>query len=639
MANNIEIHAVLLHGQDGKTESIILHGPVIQIGRGAGNDVEFRDNRVSSIHGRIFLDGHDLVYQDLGSTNGSALIREGRGHKISQDGKGSINLEEGDEIKLGDAERPSSIFFKKIIRSFSQSGEVTIIAKRALGELEGIPPADAFRKLLKLLASLRTEDSLLSLTRQVLEFCLQTISGSCSAECFMRTSEGAYECTFSSTTGGGSNTGKLPSSALMQRISSTKESLLVDDLKTASSPSLSMQAMTERSLLLAPLIIDGVVVGALQIGSEDGNRFNAQDLDLLSVLAQQLSSVLEGSREIRRLKETQKSLKGQCDYLKNKLGQRPAMDEMIGKSAAMTKVKNQIRAVAPSKTMVLIQGETGSGKELVARALHENSPRADKTFAAVNCCALSPGLLESELFGHVKGAFTGAHRSRKGLFEVAHGGTLFLDEIGDMPQSLQPKLLRVLEQGSITPVGSGREKKIDVRVITATHRDLEEEVKRGNFRQDLLFRLNVFKIEIPPLRNRTEDILPLANHFMRIFTVEHAKQNIHLSPQASSCLQSYAWPGNVRELKNEMERAVLLTPHGKQITPENLSERVRQSQAKSSINENGTLKEIMDRLEAMVLSRALQRHNGNRTRCAKELGISRQALIAKIQRLKVVEDT
>lgn len=635
---DIEIHVLVTHGQDGNTEDIILRRPVIQVGRGAGNDVQFRDKRVSSIHGRIFTDGQNLVFQDLGSTNGSALIREGRRSRISHDTDGSINLKEGDEIQFGDADRPSSISFKKILTISTQASDATVVARRALGELKGIPPAEAFSKLLKLLASLRTEDDSLSLTKKVLEFCVQTLSGSCNAECFIRNEEGEFDCVFATGKQALKLATKAPSSHLMERITSSRESLLVDDLKATPSPTLSMQSMTERSLLLAPLLIDGVAIGALQVGSEDGSRFTSQDLDLLSVLAQQLSAVLAGSQKIQHLKEAQKRLEGQCDYLMDKLGQHPALEEMIGESSVMDKVRGQIKAVASSRTTVLVLGETGSGKELVARALHESSPRVHETFAAVNCSALSPGLLESELFGHVRGAFTGAHRSRKGLFEVAHGGTLFLDEIGDMPQPLQAKLLRVLEQGSLSPVGTNREKKVDVRVIAATNRDLDKEVKQGNFREDLLFRLNVFQLEIPPLRERSADIIPLAKHFLRIFAGENAKKDLTISIQAVASLQSYAWPGNVRELKNEIERAVLLVQSGGEISLDHLSERVKGSGAEASMNMNGPLKEIMNQMEAMVLGRALQRHNGNRTKCAKELGISRQALIAKIQRLNVRED-
>jgi DNA-binding NtrC family response regulator len=311
---------------------------------------------------------------------------------------------------------------------------------------------------------------------------------------------------------------------------------------------------------------------------------------------------------------------------------------MVGQSATMMELREQILAVAPSKTTVLIRGQTGAGKELVARALHENSPRAEATFAAVNCSALAAGVLESELFGHVRGAFTGAHRARKGLFEVADGGTLFLDEVGDMPAGLQPKLLRVIEEGLVTPVGSSQPRAVDVRLVAATHRDLEAGVAEGTFRQDLLFRLNVFQLQVPALTQRTADVLPLARHFLAIFAAEHAKQAPEFTPEAAAALQAYTWPGNVRELKNEMERAVLLTPAGENLGVGHLSERVRGGVDAPSVDMEGNLKDILERLEAMVLRCALQRHQGNRTHCAKALGISRQALIAKIQRLGVEED-
>jgi Nif-specific regulatory protein len=398
-----------------------------------------------------------------------------------------------------------------------------------------------------------------------------------------------------------------------------------------------MLGLPASSLLLAPLVVEGQTLGALQVGAAEGGRFGPTDLDLVSVLAQQLSAVLTGSRLIHKLRDAQDRLRGQCDHLRSRLGPRPALEEMTGQSAPMQQLRQQVLAVAPSKTTVLILGETGSGKELVARAVHENSPRAAAAFAAINCSALASGLLESELFGHVRGAFTGAHRNRKGLFEVADGGSLFLDEVGDMPAELQPKLLRVLEQGEVTPVGSHQPIQVDVRVICATHRDLEAEAVAGRFRQDLLFRINVFCLGVPALRQRSSDILPLAVHFLRAFATEHGRPTLELSPEAVAALQAYDWPGNVRELKNEMERAALLAPADRPIERACLTDRVTGG-ASLQLNMEGTLKDILDSMEASVLQCALQRYQGNRTHCAKALGISRQALIAKIQRLGVVED-
>src|SRR5581483_7131830 len=231
-----------------------------------------------------------------------------------------------------------------------------------------------------------------------------------------------------------------------------------------------------------------------------------------------------------------------------------------------------IAKVANAPTTVLVEGETGTGKELVARAIHAQSPRRDKLFVAVNCAALSENLLESELFGHRRGAFTGALSDKKGLFEVAHGGTLFLDEVSETTPALQAKLLRVLQEGEILPVGETRPKKIDVRVVAATNRKLEDEVQAGRFRQDLYYRLRVFPLKVPPLRERLEDVPALARHFADRHAVRLGKRVAGISARAIELLRLHAFPGNVRELENEMERAVLLTEPGEEITAAALSD-------------------------------------------------------------------
>ncbi|MBN2493476.1 MAG: sigma 54-interacting transcriptional regulator [Deltaproteobacteria bacterium] len=605
---------------------------VLQVGRGLGNDVPLADPRVSSIHGRLLLDAGAVRYQDLGSTNGSALIRQGERSAVPA-GESGVLLGPGDEIQLGDADEPSCIRLVALEAASVPSPRVTIVAGRALGQMAGPPDSEVFRRLLQLLASLRCESDRLELTRQVLSFLADSLPGVSRAECSMRDGSGRFSPVL--VLGPDRDApGAAPSSSLIERMIASRETLLIEDMETAADASASMRSMPVRSLLLAPLIQDEAVVGALQIGSAQGGRFGERELDLVSVLAAQISALLSGAALIRRLQEAEARLRGQCDYLISRLGQEPALEQMRGRSQAIQRVRSQIEAVAASRTTVLIEGETGTGKELAARALHELSPRAGAAFAAVNCSSLASGVLESELFGHVKGAFTGAHRDRKGLFEVAHGGTLLLDEIGDMPAELQPKLLRALEEGQVLPVGASRPRLVDVRVIAATHRDLDAEVAAGRFRQDLLFRLNVFSLRLPPLRERGEDIQLLAEHFLERFSREHGREQAQLTAEALAALEAYTWPGNIRELRNEMERASLLRPPGEPVSPAQLSARLGGETGAQSDEPQlrGSLKEVMERLEKTVVARALERHGGNRTRCAKELGISRQALVAKIAR-------
>jgi len=304
---------------------------------------------------------------------------------------------------------------------------------------------------------------------------------------------------------------------------------------------------------------------------------------------------------------------------------------VFGNCSKMREIFLMISQVADSMATVLIRGSSGTGKELVARALHRGSGRRSNPFVIVNCAALPAQTLAAELFGHTRGAFTGAVAERKGVFRNADGGTLFLDEIGDMPTDLQPSLLRAIEAGEILPLGSDHSQTVDIRLIAATNRDLEAEVATGSFRQDLFYRLNVFAIAIPPLRERPEDILPLARHFLG----RRNGQTKRLSPASSRLLQNYAWPGNTRELSNAIERAAILA-NTEVILPEHLPPALAAAGGKAGdgMGHSDTVKTI-SQAEAEAIRLALNRTAGNRTKAAELLGISRRALIYKLKRLGI----
>jgi len=623
-------------GADGHDRQVKQPGPVVQVGRGAGNDIVIEDRRVSAVHGRFLVEEGQVFYQDLGSTNGSALLRGERRTVLTAGSGRGVTLQAGDRLLLGDAEKPTTITFVSLRAGRARAADVTIMARRALGQTRRLPEAETLARLLELLRRLSLGQDNLALARQVLHFFLQVFTQADQAELFLRDSTGSFTPALALGRGGDTVLGSTPSRSLLQRLQEGREAFLIADLQQVEDPSASMRQAPSRSLVLAPLLVDNEVTGAVQVSAGQGSVFNESDLDLVSVVAAQLSTVLSGVRLVERLRQAESRLRRERDYLRQQVGGRPALQEMIGRSAALQRVRQQIQAVAASTTTVLIQGETGVGKELVARAIHEQSPRADAPFVAVNCAALAPGLLESELFGHLKGAFTGAFRERKGLLQVADGGTLFLDEIGELPANLQPKLLRCLEEGLVTQIGATRPQRVDIRLVCATNRDLEREVEAGRFRQDLLFRINTFTIQVAPLRQRPEDILDLANHFMELFAAQEGRRRPGLTADAAAALQAYSWPGNVRELRNEMERACLLVPEGHPLDRAQLSPRLGGGGPAEKLE--GSLRETMERLEALVLAEALRRHGGNRTRCARELGISRQALIAKIARLGVDEN-
>ncbi len=309
---------------------------------------------------------------------------------------------------------------------------------------------------------------------------------------------------------------------------------------------------------------------------------------------------------------------------------RLALEEvLIGESEPMKRLETQMRSAAPTASRILITGENGSGKEIVARTLHRLSNRAEHPFVDVNCAAIPEELIESELFGHRKGAFTGAIEDRKGKFELADGGTLFLDEIGDMSLKTQAKVLRVLQEQTFQRVGAQQTIQVDVRVIAATNKNLEEEIARGAFRSDLYYRLNVIPVVVPPLRERTEDVVLLAEHFLHRFAAETRAHKKRLSAGAASKLKSYDWPGNVRELRNVIERMAILFP-GDTIEPEDIHLGARRDASPSAIPGNLLLKEARDEFEKQYILTRLREFAGNVSRTADALGVERSNLYRKL---------
>lgn len=316
--------------------------------------------------------------------------------------------------------------------------------------------------------------------------------------------------------------------------------------------------------------------------------------------------------------------------LKKRLNQQFNYGNIIGNSKVMRELFETLSLVSPSDATVLIQGGSGTGKELVANVIHENSPRKENPFIKVNCAALNENILESELFGHEKGAFTGAVGQRRGLFEQADSGTLFLDEIGDMSLVTQAKILRVLQEGEFERVGGEKSVKVDVRVLTASHRDLEQMVKEGSFRQDLYFRLNVVPIVLPPLRERKEDIPFLAEYFLRKYAKKNRKILHGIHPMALTCLMHHDWPGNIRELENTLERAVILCL-GEQITPVDLPSQIRRDSIETITQVALPPGTRLRDMERELIRATLQETKGNKSQTAKILGIARQTLQNKMK--------
>ncbi len=338
----------------------------------------------------------------------------------------------------------------------------------------------------------------------------------------------------------------------------------------------------------------------------------------------ELRAIVARALEMNRLERENR-------YLRQEVASRYSPEAMVAESARSKELLALVRRVAPSRSTVLIQGESGTGKELVARLLHYWSDRVGSPFVAVNCKAFAEGVLESELFGHEKGAFTGAAAARVGCFERAAGGTLFLDEIGETSPDFQAKLLRVLQDGEVLPVGGGKARAVDVRVVAATNRVLREEIAAGRFRDDLYFRLNVIPIQLAPLRERREDVLPLARHFLARHAAESGRQ-LGFSPAAEQALAAHPWPGNVRELENAVERAVVLA-RAEAIAPEDLL--LEQSLPSSPTPGDGTLQDALDQAAAARIRAALAAAHGQRAEAARALGIERTTLYRMMKRLGI----
>jgi Nif-specific regulatory protein len=379
-----------------------------------------------------------------------------------------------------------------------------------------------------------------------------------------------------------------------------------------------------RSMACVPLKLQAKVIGVMQlINKKDGTAFDEADMQQLQDFAGLAALALASAKRFQRFKQENKSLR-------KELGDR---HQIVGRSIALDKVLNDAIKVAKSKASALIQGESGTGKELLARLIHDAGPRVDEPLVILNCAALPETLLEDELFGHEKGAYTGAISRKIGKFELAHEGTIFLDEIGEMSFGMQAKLLRVLQEGVFYRVGGNIPIKVDVRVLSATNKNLEYEVAEGHFREDLYYRLNVVQINLPPLRERMDDISVLAEHFLNLFKEETGMGNLKISEEAMQKMQQYNWPGNIRELRNAIERAVVMGD-GETIIPEDLP--IKQSKQPTERAMVGlTLEEALNHFKRDFIIMNLKHTGGNRSQAAKIMDIQRTYLSRLISKYEL----
>ncbi len=612
--------------------------PVITLGRGQSATVQLTDFHLSGEHASIFLEEDQYIFRDLRSTNGSMVLRGNRRFAVDGSERWELPLRDGDRVALGDPASPVILACHIELASATAENE-TVLARKAPEEvreaavrLEADPAGlqTLYRALKRIGASgleldrvlQSTVDTVLELVPRATHVAVQLADDE--ADRFIPVYAKARDSAASGTVS--------TSSTVVKRVLDERAAVLVGNAQKELSGSESIMGAQIMSAIGAPLWHGDQIRGLIQVDCRASpDVFDEGDLELVTVLASQASLALDNARMVQRLRVAEQKSRDEASYLKEtKL--KKCFADIIGEAPAMKAVFTQLERVIDTRATIHIEGETGTGKELIASAIHYQGKRRDKLFVAANCAALPENLLESELFGHKKGAFTDATRDKKGLFVVADGGTLFLDEIAEMSMPLQAKLLRVLQEGEVRPVGSTRSINVDVRIISATNKSLEKEVEERRFREDLYYRLHVFPIRLPPLRERQEDISLLARHFLTKYTTEIKKDVAGFAQEALDQLVTYGWPGNVRELENEVQRLVITCDEGGFIQPEHLSPRIRQVEGiVDRIGpRRGTLKEMMEQVERYVLREALREHDNNKTRTAATLGITREGLHKKL---------
>jgi Nif-specific regulatory protein len=640
---------VLSGSQTGKI--VRSDADVIRIGRAASSDLSLPEAHVSAQHARLLVGSDEVVLEDLDSSNGTWVLRGGARMRLGG-GASRLIVADRDEIELGGPDEQGT---RVRLRIEPDRDTGQLLALRPLAELEAgagaLDEAPRLRALLTALGRIGRAERLEAAAGAVADAALELVPRATHAAVLLRdesvpagetVTHGLVPIALRMRVADGAPSQPaepfvIPRS-ILRKVLRERAAVVVADAPNEAMSSESLLGASIYSTMGIPLWKGEEMLGVLQVDSRGAPAmFGVGDVSWLGVLAANASLAVANARLIRQLSLAGQTLKKENAFLRRRDRARADNGEIVGKSRAMSELFAQLAKVVDTRVSVLIQGETGTGKELIAAALHHRSKRSDKLFVAQNCAAFPENLLESELFGHKRGAFTGATDEKKGLFEIADGGTLFLDEIGEMALNLQGKLLRALQEGEIRPVGGTSVRQVDVRIVAATNRDLDAEVKAGRFREDLYYRLKVFPVRVPPLRERREDVPALARHFLARYTAEFAKSVGDFTEPALAVLSSHDWPGNVRELENEVQRLVIQADPGERIGPELLSPRIRQVEdlVLGAATAKGTLREMVDQVERQILHEALREHGNNKTAAAKTLGITREGLHKKLKQLGI----
>ncbi len=593
------------------------------IGRETAANICIADASVSRRHSKLEKKEAGFVLSDLESLNGTFVNDVPIKTRL---------LEHGDRVRIGDSQ---FLFLTHEGEATAKSSEVKLDEAHVVsGSTIQIRFDDALylmardlSALMKVSTTINSIRGLDDLLQRLLELLFEVVPAQRGA--ILLTNEGSFETSlvFGLDRAHGTDQAVNVSRTIVQQVLRDGVALLASD--AAVDPTLATESLIAahaHSVMCVPLIMFDRKLGVLYLDTTRArDQFNRDHLQLVAAIAGIAAVAIENARHFEWLKTENERLLADVNIEHN----------MIGEGAAMQRVYHFISKVAPKDSTVLISGESGTGKELAARAIHRNSSRAQKPFMAVNCAALNESLLESELFGHEKGSFTGAFAQKKGRLEVADGGTIFLDEIGELTPPLQVKLLRVLQEREFERVGGTVTIKVDLRLLAATNKNLEEAIEAAEFRQDLYYRLNVVSLEMPPLRERREDIMLLANYFANKYGAKCNRKLHGFSAEARACLTAYDWPGNVRELENAIERAVVLGTTDL-ILPEDLPEGLLERATTPALPQSRTgYHEAVVQTKKQIILRAIEEANGNYTEAAKLLGVHPNYLHRLIRNLNL----
>jgi transcriptional regulator with GAF, ATPase, and Fis domain len=653
-----QAYLIIRHGQRWTDVLKLIPGQSVVVGRSSENHVVIRDERASRRHAEFFHQNGGWSVRDLGSRNGTAVDRKNiEGEHLLNECEtitvagcemvfahdlatvfstfgGKPGGKSTDQITLDGSETPT-ITHRKNRSQWSSVHDAPTLDSAALPSTSDEDPATFFYRLVFDLVSCETAESL---AQTALDRLLTRLNLSCGGVVTLSQNEDRHDkdppmmAVLATKQPPGQAYHRI-GDFLVNTVIQERQAVLARNVRNDEQISLA-RASGQRdagSILCAPLCERDRVIGLLHIYSTaDERSLNDRDLELAIGVADNLAIALLRQRSNEQLAQTLAKTRRQIDQLQSQL---EVSREMVGSSPALMKVRKSIARAAPTSATVLVRGESGVGKELVARAIHGSSPRRDGPLICLNCAALAPTLLESELFGHEKGAFTGATDRKIGKFEAADGGTLLLDEIGEMSPDLQAKFLRVLEGQSFERLGGNRSIKTDVRVIAATNRDLEEAVNNKQFRSDLYYRLRVIEMEVPALRDRMEDLPLLVEHFIQVLK-HHADRRIDgIEPEALELLCRHSWPGNVRELRNAIERAIVLgSSNVLEADDFSISALGQTSKPLAVVDATSFQPKTLDEIEQAHILATLTFAEGNKTKAAQLLGIERSTLDRKLKR-------